>query len=120
MIYKMAVYLLVILSILIYFFNLGAFQVWQPNEAFYADASRRMLETKDFITPIYNGEMRKIIRDQAPERGSIVIFELGSFDRCMPLRTFELYKGSESRLFKFILDTKRKKNFSQFGVCLYF
>jgi 4-amino-4-deoxy-L-arabinose transferase-like glycosyltransferase len=53
----MAVYLLVILSLLIYFFNLGAFQVWQPNEAFYADASRRMLETKDFITPIYNGEL---------------------------------------------------------------
>jgi hypothetical protein len=63
---------------------------------------------------------RKIIRDQAPEEGSIVIFELGSFDRCMPLKTFELYKGSESRLFKFMLDTKRNKNFSQFGVCLYF
>jgi 4-amino-4-deoxy-L-arabinose transferase and related glycosyltransferases of PMT family len=58
MIYRMAIYLLVILSLLIYFFNLGAFQVWQPNEAFYADASRRMLETKDFITPIYNGELR--------------------------------------------------------------
>jgi 4-amino-4-deoxy-L-arabinose transferase and related glycosyltransferases of PMT family len=58
MIYRMAIYLLVILSLLIYFFNLGAFQVWQPNEAFYADASRRMLETKDFITPIYNGEVR--------------------------------------------------------------
>jgi 4-amino-4-deoxy-L-arabinose transferase-like glycosyltransferase len=55
----MAVYLLIILSLLIYFFNLGAFQVWQPNETFYADASRRMLEeTKDFITPIYNGELR--------------------------------------------------------------
>ena len=63
---------------------------------------------------------RKIMRDQAPEKGSIVVFELGSFDRCTPLKTFELYKGSESRLFKFMLDTKRKKNFSQFGVCLYF
>jgi 4-amino-4-deoxy-L-arabinose transferase-like glycosyltransferase len=58
MIYKMAIYLLIILSLLIYFFNLGAFQVWQPNEAFYADASRRMLETKNFITPIYNGDLR--------------------------------------------------------------
>jgi hypothetical protein len=106
MIYKMAIYSLILFSLLIYFFNLGAFQVWQPNEAFYADASRRML--------------RNIIRDQAPEKGSIVVFELGSFDRCMPLKTFEVYKGSESRLFKFMLDTKRKKNFSQFGVCLYF
>jgi hypothetical protein len=79
-----------------------------------------MLETKDFITPIYNGELRNIIRNQVPEEGSIVIFELGSFDRCVPLKTFELCKGSESRLFKFMLDTKRKKNFSQFGVCLYF
>jgi len=92
----------------------------EPNEAFYADASRRMLETKDFITPIYNWELRNIIRDQAPEKGSIVIFELGSFDHCAPLKTFELYKGSESRLFKFMLDTKGKRNFSQFGVCLYF
>ncbi|MFZ8863172.1 MAG: hypothetical protein ACO2PP_22065 [Thermocrinis sp.] len=102
----MAIYLLIILSLLIYFFNLGAFQVWQPNEAFFADASRCML--------------RNIIMDQAPEKGSIVVFELGSFNRCTPLKTFELYKGSESRLFKFMLDTKRKKNFSQFGVCLYF
>jgi hypothetical protein len=81
----MAIYPLIILSLLIYFFfNLGAFRVWQPNEAFYADASRRML--------------RNIIRDQAPEKGSIVILELGSFDRCTPLKTLELYKGSELRL----------------------
>ena len=102
----MAIYSLILFSLLIYFFNLGAFQVWQPNEVFYADASRRML--------------RNIIRDQAPEKGSIVVFELSSFDRCVPLKTFEVYKGSESRLFKFMLDTKRKRNFSQFGVCLYF
>ncbi len=42
----------------LYFFNLGLNQVWQPNEAFYADASKNMLKTGDFLTPIYNGELR--------------------------------------------------------------
>ncbi len=43
---------------LLYFYNLGLNQVWQPNEAFYADASKNMLRGGDFLTPIYNGEPR--------------------------------------------------------------
>ena len=42
----------------LYFFNLGLNQVWQPNEAFYAEASKNMLKSGDFLTPIYNGELR--------------------------------------------------------------
>ncbi|MFN3264391.1 MAG: ArnT family glycosyltransferase, partial [Aquificaceae bacterium] len=51
-------YLLALLVPVLYFFNLGAFQVWSPNEAFYADSARRMLQSGDFITPYYNGELR--------------------------------------------------------------
>ncbi len=42
----------------LYLFNLGLNQVWQPNEAFYADASKNMLKNMDFLTPVYNGEIR--------------------------------------------------------------
>ncbi|SHK40824.1 ArnT family glycosyltransferase [Thermocrinis minervae] len=52
------IYSALLISILVYFIGLFPFQVWSPNEAFYADASRRMLETGDYITPYYNGELR--------------------------------------------------------------
>ena len=42
----------------LYFYNLGLNQVWQPNEAFYADASKNMLKTGNFLTPVFNGELR--------------------------------------------------------------
>ncbi|WP_448587288.1 ArnT family glycosyltransferase [Thermocrinis sp.] len=63
---------------------------------------------------------RKIIKDKTPEKNSLVIFEMGSFEGCEPIKKFYMYKGSESRLFKFLTDAKRNKNFSEFGVCLYF
>ncbi len=50
--------LFTLLVVFLYFFNLGLNAVWIPNEAFYADASRRMLETGDLLTPVYNGELR--------------------------------------------------------------
>lgn len=62
---------------------------------------------------------RKIIRDQTPEKNSLVIFEIGKFDGCEPIKRFYLYKGSESRLFKFLMDSKKGRNFSEFGVCVY-
>ncbi len=62
---------------------------------------------------------RVIIRDKEPQKGSLLIFPLGSFEGCQPIKTFTLYTGSESRLFKFIRDAKRGKNFKEFGVCLY-
>lgn len=62
---------------------------------------------------------RRIIRNKDPQENSIVIFKLGSFEECTPIRTFRLYTGSESRLFKFLMDARRDRNFADFGVCLY-
>lgn len=62
---------------------------------------------------------RRIIRGDVPQKGAIVIFASGSFDRCEPIKTFRLYTGSEARLFRFLMDTKRGRGFVDFGVCLY-
>ncbi|NPA32549.1 MAG: glycosyltransferase family 39 protein [Aquificae bacterium] len=43
---------------LVYFTNLSLNAVWIPNESFYADGARNMLKTGDFLTPVYNGELR--------------------------------------------------------------
>ncbi|MCS7195781.1 MAG: phospholipid carrier-dependent glycosyltransferase, partial [Aquificaceae bacterium] len=51
-------YFLVFLTVALYFFKLGSFQVWSPNEAFYAEATRQMLQSGDFLNPYYNGELR--------------------------------------------------------------
>ena len=44
--------------IFLYFYNLGVNDVWIYNEAFYADGAKNMLNTGDYLTPIYNGELR--------------------------------------------------------------
>ncbi len=62
---------------------------------------------------------RRIIRDRQPEPGSLLVFKLGSFEGCEPIRTFRLYTGSESRLFRFLMDARKGKRFEDFGVCLY-
>ncbi len=54
----MSRYLILVGVLFLYFYNLGLNQVWQPNEAFYADASKNMLKTGDFLTPVFNGEIR--------------------------------------------------------------
>ncbi len=62
---------------------------------------------------------RKIIRDQEPQKGALIVFKAGTFEGCEPTKNFKLYIGSESRLFRFITDTKKGKRFEEFGVCLY-
>ncbi|MEN3028805.1 MAG: glycosyltransferase family 39 protein [Aquificaceae bacterium] len=62
---------------------------------------------------------RRIIRGEEPKRGALVVFRSGYFNRCEPVRTFRLYTGSESRLFRFLVDARRGRNFADFGVCLY-
>lgn len=42
----------------IYFFNLGLPSVWNPNEAFYAEAPREMQARGDMLTPYFNYETR--------------------------------------------------------------
>ncbi len=49
---------LVFATLFLYFYNLGFNQVWQPNEAFYAEAAKNMLRSGDFLTPVFNGEIR--------------------------------------------------------------
>ncbi|HHJ63840.1 MAG TPA: glycosyltransferase family 39 protein [Aquifex aeolicus] len=54
----MSAYILVPAVLFLYFYNLGLNQVWQPNEAFYAEGAKNMLKTGDFLTPVFNGELR--------------------------------------------------------------
>jgi 4-amino-4-deoxy-L-arabinose transferase-like glycosyltransferase len=42
----------------LYFYNLGLPSIWNPNEAFYAETPREMIEKKDFLTPYFNYEYR--------------------------------------------------------------
>ncbi len=118
-------------ALALYFFLLGALLPYLEQQRHYKELGRfiKELDPKEDLKTYQVGHFnhnlpfyaeRRIVVDQKPQKGSIVIFELGSFGECKPLITFELYRDSESRLFKFMLDTKRKKNFSPFGVCLYF
>lgn len=45
-------------SIFIYFWNIWINDIWIPNESFYAEASREILETGNFIDIHYNYENR--------------------------------------------------------------
>ncbi len=84
-----------------------------------AKASRPVYEVGHFHHSLPFYAERRIIRDSQPERGSVVVFRLNSFEGCEPVGTFRLYTGSESRLFKFLMDARKDKNFADFGVCLY-
>ena len=84
-----------------------------------AKASRPVYEVGHLHHSLPFYAERRIIRDSQPERGSVVVFRLNSFEGCEPVRTFRLYTGSESRLFKFLMDARKDKNFADFGVCLY-
>lgn len=62
---------------------------------------------------------RRIIRDKEPQKGSIVVYKSGTFEKCQPIKSFRLYTGSESRLFKLLMDARKGKNFEDFFVCIY-
>jgi 4-amino-4-deoxy-L-arabinose transferase-like glycosyltransferase len=49
---------LLVVIVFLYFFRLGYPAVWNPNEAFYAETPREMLEHSDFLTPFFNYEHR--------------------------------------------------------------
>jgi len=46
------------LSIFVYFWNIWINDIWIPNESFYAEAGREILENKDFVDIYYNYEHR--------------------------------------------------------------
>ncbi len=83
------------------------------------NASRPVYEVGQFHHSLPFYAERKIIRDKEPEKGSLVVFKLGSFEGCRQIETFRLYTGSESRLLKFLVDARKDKNFADFGLCLY-
>lgn len=62
---------------------------------------------------------RKVIRNKMPEGQAVVIFKLGAYQGCQPIKVWKLYTSSESRLVAFLLDTKRGKRFDNFGICIY-
>lgn len=47
-----------LLAIITYFWNLGLNNIWTPNEGFYAEAVREMLESGDYLNIFYNYEPR--------------------------------------------------------------
>ncbi len=44
--------------IVLYFFKLGFPSIWHPNEGFYAEVPREMIESGDLLTPYFNYEFR--------------------------------------------------------------
>jgi 4-amino-4-deoxy-L-arabinose transferase-like glycosyltransferase len=50
--------LLLLTAIPVYFIALGANSIWEANEAFYVDTPRQMVQTGDYVTPVWNGELR--------------------------------------------------------------
>ncbi len=47
-----------LIAVAAYFWNLGYNLIWTPNEGFYAEAVREMLESGDFVNIMYNYEPR--------------------------------------------------------------
>ncbi|MCX7759840.1 MAG: glycosyltransferase family 39 protein [Hydrogenothermaceae bacterium] len=52
------IYLLVFLTVFVYFWNFWYNAIWIPNESFYAEAVREMFESKNFVDIYYNYEPR--------------------------------------------------------------
>lgn len=55
---KYKFYLLIFLTVFIYFWNFWLNDIWIPNESFYAEAVREMLESGNFLDIYYNYEPR--------------------------------------------------------------
>ena len=51
---KTAIFILVFFSLIVLFFNLGKRSFWEPDEGRYAEISREMVESGDWLTPRLN------------------------------------------------------------------
>ncbi len=49
---------LIILTVFISFLNLGSFTLFDVDEAVFSEATKEMIESSNWITPTYNGEIR--------------------------------------------------------------
>ncbi len=52
------IFLLLLSFLFLYFYRLGAPAIWNPNEAFYAETPREMIERHDLLTPFFNYSFR--------------------------------------------------------------
>jgi 4-amino-4-deoxy-L-arabinose transferase-like glycosyltransferase len=52
------IFFLLLSFVLLYFYRLGAPAIWNPNEAFYAETPREMLQRHDLLTPCFNYSFR--------------------------------------------------------------
>lgn len=50
--------MLLLLSVVLFFFRLGAYPLFDLDEPRYAEAAREMIERRDWITPYFNYEVR--------------------------------------------------------------
>jgi 4-amino-4-deoxy-L-arabinose transferase-like glycosyltransferase len=48
------IFFLLLSFLFLYFYKLGAPAIWNPNEAFYAETPREMLQRHDLLTPYFN------------------------------------------------------------------
>lgn len=56
--YNLVIFLLLLSFLFLYFYRLGSPSIWNPNEAFYAETPREMIEHHDLLTPFFNYEFR--------------------------------------------------------------
>jgi 4-amino-4-deoxy-L-arabinose transferase-like glycosyltransferase len=49
---------LLIPAVALLFLGLGANTIWDANEAFYVDTPRQMIQSGDYVNPVFNGEPR--------------------------------------------------------------
>lgn len=51
-------WLLLAIAVPVFFLSLSANSIWDANEAFYVDTPRQMIQSGDYVTPVFNGEWR--------------------------------------------------------------
>jgi 4-amino-4-deoxy-L-arabinose transferase-like glycosyltransferase len=56
--FDIIIFFLLLSFLFLYFYRLGAPAVWNPNEAFYAETPREMLQRHDLLTPYFNYAFR--------------------------------------------------------------
>ena len=67
--------------------------------------------------PFYSG--RVVYRASSAEKikGPVLLLVREDLHNCKPLKSWRIYKGSESKFIKFLRDIKRKRNFYTFKLC---
>ncbi len=94
--------------VFLYFFNLGYNAVWIPNESFYADASKNMLESGNYLTPVYNGEIR-LNKPPLTYWLSLLGFKIFGINE-FGLRFFQAFLGILTGILTYLISKKLTKD----------